>query len=322
MHRFTVRLALLSVLAGIATAAAMVSPAAAAPGHVHALGAYCGVSTPAVFGGSWLTGGASLARGEEAREPALNDTAEEVPAAQRGKGGPNFRATVDVYFHVVSDGAIGNVSDKAVADQIMAMNLGFGGFEGGVDTGIKFKLAGITRNDNAAWYSAGPGTSAEREMKKALHQGDASDLNVYSTTAGAFLGWAYFPSTYKTKPWIDGIVIDWESMVHTSTRYAGKYDLGKTATHETCHWLGLYHVFQGGCNNWGDYVDDTPPQLIATFGCPAGQDSCKEPGIDSIHNYMDYSFDACYDQFTAGQAARMQDQWTYFRANGGSFVGN
>lgn len=40
-------------------------------------------------------------------------------------------------------------------------------------------------------------------------------------------------------------------------------------------------------------------------------------GVDSIHNYMDYSFDSCYDQFTAGQAARMQDQWSYFRANGG-----
>ena len=112
------------------------------------------------------------------------------------------------------------------------------------------------------------------------------------------------------------------SLPGTSTLYAGKYDLGKTATHETGHWLGLYHVFQGGCNNWGDYVDDTPPQLTATRGCPEGQDSCSEPGLDSIHNYMDYSYDSCYDEFTPDQAARMQDQWLYFRADGGSFSGN
>jgi hypothetical protein len=79
-------------------------------------------------------------------------------------------------------------------------------------------------------------------------------------------------------------------MVHTSTRYAGAYDLGKTVT----------------------------PQLITTRGCPEGQDSCKEPGIDSIHNYMDYSFDSCYFEFTAGQTARAQDQWLFYRAGGGT----
>jgi hypothetical protein len=37
---------------------------------------------------------------------------------------------------------------------------------------------------------------------------------------------------------------------------------------------------------------------------------------------MDYSFDSCYDQFTAGQAKRMVDQWSYFRAAGGFTTGN
>lgn len=259
------------------------------------------------------------ARGDEAREPTSSDVAEEVPGYAVNHG-PGFKATVDVYVHVVSDGSVGNVSDTAIANQMTVLNNGFSGAEGGTNTGFKFRLAGVDRTDNAAWHYAGPGTSEERAMKKALHRGDASDLNMYLTTAGAFLGWAYFPSTYKTKPWIDGIVIDWESLPGTSTRYAGAYDLGKTATHEAGHWVGLYHVFQGGCNNWGDYVDDTPPQLIATRGCPEGQDSCKEPGLDSIHNYMDYSYDSCYNQFTPGQTSRMQDQWNYFRANGGFTV--
>jgi hypothetical protein len=313
----------------VAALAVSVSPASANQTLTAALShpplsKFCGQTQPAFAPLSRLTARTtSVARGaasDVAREPSSTDTAEEVPASAKGKGGPKFRATVDVYYHVVYDPAIpaSNVSDTAISEQTTVANLGFGGFEGGVNTGFRFKQVGVDRTANVAWFNAAPGTQDEKDMKKALHRGDASDLNIYLTTASFYLGWAYFPSTYKTKPWLDGIVIDWESMPGTSTRYAGAYDLGKTVTHEAGHWFGLYHVFQGGCNNWGDYVADTPPQLIATRGCPEGQDSCKEPGLDSIHNYMDYSYDSCYDQFTAGQTARMQDQWLFFRADGGS----
>ena len=312
------RLLPLAALLAILAAATAATSATAAKSHAIKTSWLCNPFSTSLTPMSRLLGN-STARGDEAREPRLADTAEEVPA-YAGSHGAGFAATVDVYVHSVTDGSTGAVSDADVAKQIQVLNNGFSGQEGGFPTGFTFVLAGLDRTDNAEWFYAGPGTSAERDMKKALHQGDASDLNIYLTTAGAYLGWAYFPSTYKTKPWIDGIVIDWASMFRTSTQYKGAYDLGKTVTHETGHWVGLYHVFQGGCNNYGDYVDDTPPQLIATRGCPEGQDSCKEPGLDSIHNYMDYSYDSCYNQFTVGQTARMQDQWNYFRADGGFSV--
>jgi hypothetical protein len=261
---------------------------------------------------------AILGRGGDLREPELGQVIADLPAAAKGKARNGFRATVPVYFHVITDGATGNVSGKAIADQIRVMNLAFGGFYGGVDSGFTFDLADVTRTDDAAWFYAGPSTSAEREMKRALHQGGANALNLYSATAGAFLGWAYLPSIVDQNghSYLDGIVFDWESMVGTSTTYAGRYDLGFTAVHEAGHWLNLEHTFYGGCNAHGDYVADTPAELTPTSGCPSEgtKDTCSDPGFDPIHNYMDYSYDSCYTQFTPGQGSRMQDQFLFFRA--------
>jgi hypothetical protein len=317
MHQSTGRRAVLvvAVLATALATALSVSPAAAASGAVStAVGcefdALTALTTSAV-----ATRGTA---GDTPREPTLNETYEALPDSAKGKGGPKFRASVPVWFHVVSpDGVVGNVTQSQIDDQITAMNLGFGGFEGGANTGFSFRLAGVTRTVNAEWFVAGPSSPDERAMKKALRRGGLGTLNYYSTTAGPYLGWAYLPGLTPSRQYLDGIVVDWESMPHTSTTYAGRYDLGKTATHEAGHWLNLEHTFFGGCNAHGDYVADTPAMKVPTSGCPAGKDTCpKEPGLDPIHNYMDYSFDSCYFEFTPGQGARMQDSWLYFRASG------
>ena len=246
------------------------------------------------------------------REPDLGQVHKQAPA-QRGTG-RNFRVTVPTWVHVVSDGAIGNVSDRAIRDQIQVLNMTFGGFEGGVATGFKFQLAGITRTNNAEWHYAS--ISGERPMKRALHRGGDNTLNIYLTTAGPYLGWAYLPDvTEHGNAYLDGIVVDWESLRGVSDTYRDRYDQGETATHEVGHWLNLEHTFYRGCSAQGDYVDDTPPQRTPTSGCPVGQDTCPEPGLDPIHNYMDYSYDQCYTEFTAGQAARMQDAWLFWRAS-------
>jgi hypothetical protein len=306
----------------LATAALAVLAVTAAPaGAKVAPGSYlCNgweAAGSGVFDGlSSLTSqsGTARAAGNVVREPALNATYEALPDSAKGNGGAKFRATVPVWFHVVSDGAIGNVTQAQIDEQITVLNLAFAGFYGGVKSGFKFELAGVTRTDNADWFYGGIDGSSERPMKRALHRGGFETLNVYSTTAGPYLGWAYLPGLPDSNLYLDGIVSDWEAMPGTSDRYKDRYDLGLTLVHETGHWVNLEHTFFGGCNAKGDFVDDTPAMKVPTAGCPEGKDTCSEPGLDPIHNYMDYSYDACYEEFTAGQVARAQDAWLYFRA--------
>ena len=256
----------------------------------------------------------STARGDvRMREPDLGQVHTEAPA-QRGSG-PNFSVTVPTWVHVVSDGAIGNVSNRAVRDQIRVLDMTFGGFEGGVATGFDFELVGITRTDNAEWHYASFGPD-ERDMKRALHRGGDDTLNIYLTTAGPISGGPTCPTSPSTATPISMASSSTGSRsVGVSDTYEGRYDQGETATHEAGHWLNLEHTFYGGCNDFGDFVADTPPERTPTSGCPVGKDTCPEPGLDPIHNYMDYSYDQCYTEFTAGQADRMQDAWLFWRAN-------
>ena len=263
-----------------------------------------------------LTGSGAAARGagDIGREPSLNENYEALPAGANGKGGKRFRATVPTYFHVITDGTTGNVTDAQIADQMNVLNLAFAGFYGGAKSGFQYELKGITRTDNAEWFNAKAGTNPERAMKNTLRRGGFESLNIYSNLAGGYLGYAYLPGLPDSRLAIDGIVLHWGSLPG-SGMFVGRYDLGMTLVHEAGHWVNLEHTFAGGCNAKGDSVADTPAMLVPTSGCPAGKDTCpKEPGLDPIHNYMDYSYDTCYNQFTPGQVARAQDSWIYFRA--------
>ena len=306
----TAALAALAVAAGSAAA----TPAAAAGSNACNGWEAAGSGTFDSLSALTASAGSARSAGNVTREPSLNATYEALPDSAKSKGGPKFKATVPVWFHVVSDGAIGNVTQSQIDEQMTVLNLSFAGFYGGAKSGFKFALAGVTRTDNADWFYGGIDGSSERPMKRALHRGGFETLNVYSTTAGPYLGWAYLPGLPDSQLYLDGIVSDWEAMPGTSTKYAGEYDLGLTLVHEAGHWVNLEHTFYGGCNAKGDFVDDTPAMKVPTFGCPEGKDTCPAPGLDPIHNYMDYSFDSCYDQFTAGQVARGQDAWLYFRA--------
>jgi hypothetical protein len=227
-----------------------------------------------------------------------------------GGGGTTSAVTIPVYVHVMrSSSGAGDVTDAQVAAQVAVLNKTYGGQESSAasQTGFSFTLAGTDRHDNDAWHADQQSTTYRAETRL----GGRNALNIWLVDF-AYLGIATFPWEYSSNPAVDGIRVHVDSLPGGSIT---NYDLGETATHEAGHWLGLYHTFQGGCQNPGDEVGDTPAQKSATTGCPEGRDSCRrEAGLDPIHNYMDYSYDACYNQFTSGQTTRMQQMWTAYRA--------
>ena len=247
------------------------------------------------------TDAADLGRSSGPSKGTTNGTTASVAAAQAAavSGG-----TIPVYVHVIRDNAgNGNVTDQQIANQIQVLNNSFGSW------GWSFTLAATDRTNNSSWYTMS--SSAEAQAKAALHRGTADDLNIYTASpGGGILGWATFPWSYASAPSKDGIVVLNQSLPGGS---AAPYNAGDTAVHETGHWMGLYHTFQGGCRSQ-DLVSDTPAEKSPAYGCPTGRDSCRrETGVDPIHNFMDYTNDQCMFEFTAGQDSRMDSMFSAYR---------
>ena len=241
---------------------------------------------------------------------------------------------IPVVVHVVYYGSLENISDAQIQSQIDVLNddyrllnanagsipQAFQPFAADVE--LEFCLAsldpqgqptnGITRT-STNWLNIGQIQAPDgspRICYTALggHDAWAPDqyLNIWvAGIGGGILGFGTLPGT--APPEEEGVVID--PRYFGTTGFAALFPphhLGRTATHEIGHYLGLFHIWGGNENvcDDDDDVADTPVQRGPFFGCPAyPQLSCGNSAM--FMNYMDYTDDACMSFFTFGQKERM-----------------
>ena len=322
-----------SIIGGLAVAAALAlvggataPTASASPAHDQAIGEDCEAPANArvIKGTSKWADPNTLTRRQAAAREARGRRILARSGIQTG-GRPNGAVKIRVHFHGVTDRAgHGFVTKSRFKRQIKVLNKAYAGRTGpkAVNTPFRFRLASIDRTKNTRWYNANPakkrGIKIHRKMQRALHIGDARDLNIYTVGMGPLgvLGYARFPASYRKFPKLDGVVLLSGTLPGgiTSGGPGLVYNQGDTATHEVGHWLNLYHTFQSSCSKLNDYVTDTPAQIAGPniFVCDPGLDTCRPQGVrsrDPVRNFMNYTDDPCLNQFTWGQRDRMNSAW-------------
>ena len=105
-------------------------------------------------------------------------------------------------------------------------------------------------------------------------------------------GWTVLPHDFNVVDYADAIFINDNQIDSTSQHLSG------VLAHEIGHWLGLYHVFEGGCEEGnGDWCHDTPKMAsmetskVALNRYYADQpvESCpNDSKEDILENVMDY----------------------------------
>ena len=253
---------------------------------------------------------------------------------------PEVIYEIPVVVHVIhnnSSGAIGghNISDAQIYSQINILNEDYRRLNidatntplmfqpVAADCKIQFCLATLDPNGNPTTginrvYNgqAAFTISEEYKLKKLSYWPNDQYLNIWTCDiSNGYLGYAQFPNysgligidPYSGGDATDGVVIDYGAFGNVGSS-TFPYDLGRTATHEVGHWLGLIHIW-GDSFCGDDYVSDTPAQEDLTGGssCSSITSNCFGPTTTNmIENYMDYSADACMNIFTQGQKDRMR----------------
>jgi hypothetical protein len=259
-------------------------------------------------------------------------------ASPEYQSGSRSVLTIPIIFHIIhngdAEGSGENITQAQVNSQIEVLNEDFRKLFGttgyntnpvGADCEIEFCPAVV---DPSGTILAQPGidrvnlgqadweqSAINSTVKPQTIWDPTRYCNVWTVrfggTSTSLLGYAQFPSSSGLQGLnggsgtanTDGVVIRYNSCGRIGN-VSAPYNKGRTLTHELGHWLGLRHIWgDQSCGN--DYCNDTPTSDGSNYGCPTGQNTCPDAGIDMVENYMDYTNDACMNIFTNDQKTRM-----------------
>ncbi|GIV35170.1 MAG: hypothetical protein KatS3mg031_2705 [Chitinophagales bacterium] len=283
---------------------------------------------------SKIPGAPTLADFENWLQQKMNQSAAAGLAARKSV------ITIPVIVHVIHNGdPVGtneNISQAQVMSQLEVLNEDFRRLNAdtvntpaafrpvAADVEIEFCPALVDPDGNllaepgihrvnmgqATWSST---TDIDNNLKPATIWDPTRYFNIWTVNFGSgssLLGYAQFPEgsglagmpAGAQNALTDGIVCRYDAFGRVGNVTA-PYNRGRTATHETGHWLGLRHIWgDGGCGT-DDYCSDTPESDASNSGCDPSHVSCGT--VDMVQNYMDYSNDACMNLFTLCQKTRM-----------------
>ena len=262
----------------------------------------------------------------------------------KGSGPANYN--IPTIVHVIHDGGVNNISQAQINSQFDVLNedfrrsnpdttsavaVAFQSVAG--DSRIEFSKALIDPSGNTltepgihrVLYSTlsglgsppytAQGSDIENIIKPATSWDPTKYFNLWVIEInGGILGYAQFPSSSGLGGMpgsggasnTDGVVIGYNYFGRVGA-VSSPYNLGRTATHEVGHFLGLRHIW-GDANCGNDFCNDTPTQQTSNGGCPGFPSVTCGNGAngDQHNNFMDYTNDNCMNMFTADQIARFQ----------------
>ncbi|KAG4434906.1 hypothetical protein IFR05_009604 [Cadophora sp. M221] len=231
---------------------------------------------------------------------------------------------VAVHFHTVSSAEKADaITDDALKAQFAVLKETYTKYD--INLHWNGTVASRTVDDwlsQFSWPLTRNQVVQKKEFLTSTRLGGYNALNFYFYTgmADEFWGSCNLPKVNVTVDFEDSVFREDGCNINHLAMPGGPspaVNLGYTAIHETGHWFGLQHVFLTYmCDETGDTIDDTPAASEFTVGCPIGKDSCPDmPGLDPIHNFMDYSDDYCMTEFTPDQKIRMHATYATLRSN-------